>query len=232
MAISVPLSRGGVPADPSDLRQFVLDQAPREFYRRVVRRFQSAYKSAAAEGRKRFIDSIAHGYVPQLRHALIEEAMTALAVEFGDMTVRSRPNRTRTSFHVEVCSGRAVYTACGASTPYDRLDDAVFRKTLAENPQLAFPFYAADDAEAAKPDGAVWVAVVHCPSDQDSAQLGGLHLVVTDNTCSSVLARVDLLKEFMDLARPDEAAGETEPVIRLRAGVRRPKAEDEDNNDA
>src|SRR5215210_2229706 len=82
-----------------------------DFLRDAVRALFAAYPAADAECRATYPPPIAHDLYPQMRYAMIERELLAIADNYPEITASSQPNCTRNSYFTLLSSKNVFLTA-------------------------------------------------------------------------------------------------------------------------
>ena len=108
---------------------------PRRLQRGILRVVTVAHHAAYRSVRSRFEKFTAHDLIGHERRAYVEQDLYAFAKRYSLTNSRPRMNYTKNSFHVELVHGSIVLTASSVQSPEQMVRKAVFRDTLARDPQ-------------------------------------------------------------------------------------------------
>ena len=148
----------------------------------------AAYRDAYDECRSRPRE-VARDLRGHLRRALIEERWPIVAQRFADegITVRYRPNHTRTSFYAELRFGRVILTQSYVESPETIIRRAEYRSTLARPNQ---PDLFCENPPPL-PTDPLYAILIH---GEDSKQHNPYFadIVFPDQKCQEYLGRVKL----------------------------------------
>lgn len=171
------------------------------------------YAEAHYLTRERFDRFSRHDVLPHIRRAYIDQGLRAVAVAQrlrggADAALNAAGN----SYHAEIVAGRTVLTASAVDSPDQMVRHAIFRETLARNPQRALP-----GLEPAAPAATanLYGIIVYGPGDRrgDPRLPGFVRVVFPDPSCSIYVGDpVDLMARF--------APQYEELVLRIRRGDR------------
>jgi hypothetical protein len=203
---------------PSDsLRDLFKAEASPAFVTDVLQALVAAYSRSAEEATSRHESPEARYLAPHLRRVYLEEDLRAVAVKHGLDAVAAE-NRTNTCSHTEIRLGRIVLTASHVNGPYEVVQWAQFRQTLAQESQLSLPEFG---REVKVPDDAqvVYGLLIHgCGNNPRWPSFA--HVVFPDPTCSKYLERISLdsdLQALLSGARTEweQISDESEPEFTL-----------------
>jgi len=123
------------PLAPSELKPVFLQDVPEpvilDAARCLIGSYEEAYKYCIAE----FPGPEAHDLYPILRRSMVERNLRARLNRYRETTSTTELNAIGNCYHTELRSGRVVLTVSAVESPGEVVRDAVFRKTLSQNPQ-------------------------------------------------------------------------------------------------
>lgn len=212
----------------AEVERDFLDAYPGDFLRDAVRALHAIYPAANQECRANYPPAIAHDLYPQVRYAMIERELLAIAENYEEITATSEANRTRNSYYTLLSSKNIFLTANVVDHPNRLIRYARFRDTYA---QLSSPNLF---GEPPQEGDILYGILLHGPEVNDRAQPEFAHIVFPNRDCSEYVGRIDLLAS---LAIPDAAQWATQEehipdtaYPSLRPGVER-KSEEEGAED-
>ncbi len=194
-----------------------LNAFPGDFLRDAARVLPTAYRAAHEECKANYPPPIAHDHYPQLRYAMIERELLAIAENYAEITASSEPNSTGNSYYTLLSCGNVFLTANAVDHPNRLIRYARFRNTYAQasTPTLF--------GEPPQEGDILYGILLHGPTD--SAYPEFARVAIPNRDCSEYVGGVDLLTS---LAGPDAVqwATEEENILdtaypSLRPGVER-----------
>ncbi|MDZ4761790.1 MAG: hypothetical protein SGJ21_12040, partial [Alphaproteobacteria bacterium] len=131
-----------------------------------------------------------------------------VAQRFQFANARPQTNHAGNTFHVELIRGRVVLTASAVRRPQEMVREAIFRRTLARDPQRSF--FDEDHPSVELPDDPLYGLVLYGPPSRRADQRfpGFVVVAFPDPQLRYYIDEVDLLNKF--------AHDHTELVLRLR----------------
>ena len=108
---------------------------PKRLQQGILRVVTVSHHAAYRSVRSRFEKFTAHDIIGHERRAYVEQNLYAFAKRYSLTNSQPRMNHGKNSFHVELVHGAIVLTASSVQSPEQMVRKAVFRDTLARDPQ-------------------------------------------------------------------------------------------------
>ena len=208
----------------AEVEQDFLNAYSNDFLRDVVRALHAVYRAADEECKANYPPAIAHDLYPQMRYAMIERELLAVANNYAGITASSKPNYTGNSYYTLLSSNNVFLTANAVDHPNRLIRYARFRNTYAQasTPNLF--------GEPPQEGDILYGILLHGPEMTDRAHPEFAHIVFPNRDCSEYVGRINLLTS---LAEPGAAGWATEEehipdkaYPSLRPGIERKSKEE------
>ena len=152
-----------------------------------MRALHAVYPAADKECKANYPPAIAHDFYPQMRYAMIERELLAIAGNYTEITASSEPNHTGNSYYTLLSSNNVFLTANAVDHPNKLIRYARFRNTYA---QASTPNLFGDPPQ----EGDVLYGILlHGPEMTDRVRPKFAHVVFPNRGCSEYVGRIDLL---------------------------------------
>lgn len=203
---------------PSELKQFFLDQVPEAFLRESIDVFNRGYKESHLACTAGFPEPEMHDLYGHHRRATNEMGWRTTAQKHGlaaTVVLNSRKNY----HHTRVASGQVVMTQSFVASAGDLVRPADFRGTLAQSNQL----------ELFGPPGGgnapnLFGILIHGLHEWFPDRLAFVEVQFPNAECTAYLNGFDLFEQFPDLARSIRPSAEE--IAAKRAALRRDRREE------
>src|SRR5215213_4812501 len=163
-----------------------------DFLRDAVRALYIVYRAADEECRASYPPLIAHDLYPQLRYAMIERELLAIAENYAEIKASSEPNHTGNSYFTLLSSNNVFLTANVVDSPNRLIRYARFRDTYA---QLSTPNLFGEPPQEGE---ILYGILLHGPEMSGRAQPEFAHIVFPNRDCSEYVGRIDLLASLAE----------------------------------
>ncbi len=206
----------------AEIERDFLDAYSDDFLRDVARALSAAYRAAYEECRVNYPPPIAHNLYPQVRYAMIERELLAIAENYAEIGASSEPNYTGTNYYTLLSSNNVFLTANAVDHPNRLIRYARFRDTYAQasTPNLF--------GEPPQEGDILYGILLHGPEMTDKAHPEFAHVVFPNRGCSEYVGRIDLLARLARVAGeqwdieeekiPDTAYPSLRPDVERRKG--------------
>jgi len=208
----------------------VMNAVPAGFFEDTLRCLCQSYGEAYKRGHEDYPDSEAHDLIPHLRRANVERDMRNLAQRHG-LHGRAALNVIRNSFHTRIIMDDIVMTISATMSPNEKVRDAEFRKSYANDPQCHLPLFPEDPPTIDIRRDGLYVLLKHGPNCEDPAKLGFARIVFPTPDCSGYACEdIDLwakfshvLKDFYAPAHNDAGVPPDAPPPPIKIKQQRPE---------
>jgi len=182
------------PLAPSDLKGVFLQDVPESVAVDAARCVIGSYESAFRYCRDNFPGPEAHDLYPILRRSMLERNLRARLSRYHETTTSTPElNAIGNCYHTELRSGRVILTISAVQSHGEVVRDAVFRKTLAQNPQGEL----FRKRELPPEDACLYVILLHGPLGGGMLRSPGfIRIAFPDQDCETYVDSFNLLDVF------------------------------------
>ena len=191
-----------------------------EFLRDAVVTIQRGWQDSYEDSRDRYPWQIAHDRRPHERRAMIDQRLYHLAGRHPGIHASIVPNRIQNSYHTQLRSGQVVLTQACVLSPDSLPRHAEYRETLARHPQRALPSFSFVEEAPPAAGTPLYALLVHGADELDPTRPGFVQVIIPNRRCTVVLAKIDLIRRFPDLAATLPGTGPEVIEDRLEIAVR------------
>lgn len=198
---------------------------PREDLRKLTYMVYQRYLTTPDFCKTIWEDREAHDLIGDVRRGFIEQDMRAIGNGVRPDSGTVHPNQKNTSYHTRVVIDGVLLTESKVDSPRSMARDAEFRRDYANEYQIPFVSEDFPEREVAPEDISVYGIVIHTPADDFRTLPGFIHIAFPDQDYSRYVSRIDLLKEFPDIAQMiKEERDRLQEIQRQQEAIAKPAA--------